>query len=555
MSNKLSLPQFSSDKAARTASLDRMRKAYAFTLTYDGHIATVNELPKWEKPGWYYQFKALGNALGLVPSLPVTLWKTIKYKLFQCQYKKPADYIYFPFSPYPDRAFRNDFFNDRYFSQQCVMGTNPIMLQGVNADNPLPKTFKVQEAQLPITQAALDKALVNNELYVLKYDFLQPLTEQLGEVDGKQKYISTPIALFVLKDDGQLQPLAIQLDMNQDTSTDNPIITPDDNEQWKMAKTCVQAADATVHDLWSHAVRIHYLMESIIMVTYRQLDKQHPLLVLLDPHLQYTLSVNVHPLYEPQDGKVPSYGKMFPPDNPGLVAFMGEGMRSFSFKEHAFPNDMKNRHVDNPKLDYPYRDDGQPIWDAVQAFAKEYIELYYHSDEDVLNDYELQAWAAELSGSPEQGQCGINDFPEKFTDRESLAATIGQIIFTTTAHHSAIHYPQTQYSQFVPNMPSALWHPPLPPIAPDAKQAELMQFFPPFSMSFQQAFIYYAVDFKVSRMGEYCRDLFDEKALSVIARYQQELDELAQAQRHRDAKRQTSYPYMNPNNIPNSVSA
>src|SRR5271169_4020673 len=81
MSIVLTLPQLDPDKLARKAQLDKLRKAYAYTLTYGGFIATVNQLPKWEKPGLYYAFKALINIAGLIPSFPGVLWKAIKHGL------------------------------------------------------------------------------------------------------------------------------------------------------------------------------------------------------------------------------------------------------------------------------------------------------------------------------------------------------------------------------------------------------------------------------------------------------------------------------------------
>ena len=275
-------------------------------------------------------------------------------------------------------------------AQQCVAGANPVMIEGVNASNPLPEQFKVDQATLSISADEMDQALNEERLYVVNLGMLKSLEDSPGTVDGNKKYLSAPIALYYLQNDGHLRPLAIQLDATEDTSESNPIITPAEGNKWKLARTCLMAADGMVHDLWTHAVQIHYVMESIIMVTYGQLSKNHPLLALLDPHLQYTLSVNVNPLYERgENGKVPYYGEMFPPNNDALVKFMGEGMRQFKFRERALPNDIKRRHVENPKLVYPYRDDGMPMWNAIQDFTREYVDVYYKSDQYVVEDYEF----------------------------------------------------------------------------------------------------------------------------------------------------------------------
>lgn len=552
----LTLPQFDQNKSERQKQLEHMRIAYAYSLTYDGQIATINQLPKCEKQGAYYQFKALSNMLGLLPSIPGLLWKTLKHGVFKAPFKQVEDYIFFGLTAFPDPQLPTDLWNDRTMAHQYIAGANPVMIEGVNARNPLPEQFKIERATLSISHDEMNLALNEERLYMVNLAMLKTLQIDSASVDGHKKYLTTPIALYYLQDDGNLRPLAIQLDVTQDTSADNPIITPADGEKWKLARTCLMAADGAVHDLWTHAVQIHYVMESIIMVTYRQLSKNHPLLALLDPHLQYTLAVNVHPLYERDSkGKIPYYGKMFPGDNDALVKFMGEGMRQFKFRERAFPNDIKRRHVENPKLNYPYRDDGMPMWNAIQDFARSYVDVYYKNDQYVVEDYELQAWAKELGGERANGACGLEDFPNSFSNKKELAEIIGQIIFIATAHHASVHFPQYPYAQFVPNMPNAIYESPKSMLKKDLGQAQLMRLFPRFKVALFQSFLYYAVNFKVNRVGEYPLQMFNPEAVSVIQKYQHVLKQLSSAHSDKYRNKKEKYPYMNPEHIPNGVTS
>ena len=84
----LTLPQFDQDKNGRQKLLEQMRILYAYSLTYDGLIATINQLPQCENPGAYYQFKALANIIGLLPSLPCVLWKALKHGLLKAPFKR-----------------------------------------------------------------------------------------------------------------------------------------------------------------------------------------------------------------------------------------------------------------------------------------------------------------------------------------------------------------------------------------------------------------------------------------------------------------------------------
>lgn len=242
-------------------------------------------------------------------------------------------------------------------------------------------------------------------------------------------------------------------------------------------------------------------------------------------------------------------------NNETIIKLMGKGMRVFNFSERTFPNDIKNRHMENPKLDYPYRDGGLPMWNAIQKFTKEYVDLYYDNDQDVLNDYELQAWAEELGGDRKKGNCGLNGFPTRISSSGEVARIIGQIIFTCTAHHSTIHYPQYQYAGYLPNMPSSLYQSPDIPAEQYKTEKQFVRFFPDFRMAFNQTLVYYMVCFRVNRIGEYDLFAFDKKAVPVIIRHRQTLHEIAKQhqEKYRDGKQK--YPFMDPSQIPNSVTA
>lgn len=552
--HKLLLPQQDkTNQAKRLAYLSDMQKEYAFSLTYNGQIATVNTLPKQEKRTVDYTLKLAKNMAGTLTSAPSLAKRYIKFSLLKRPYKKYSDYLFFKNAPFPNIAMRDNFWDNQYLGYQRLAGMNPVVIEGVNNENPLPCTFKVTASHIGMTESEFTQAFDDNRFYMTNYEMLQDLVEQPGTVEGLRKYVTPAIALYLLNNEGQLDIQAIQFDVTQNTSSKNPVITPE-NPHWKSARTVIQAADGTHQELWTHATRIHYVLESIIMVSHRQLAQQHPLYALLEPHLKFTLSVNVNPLFQPdRDGNIPSFGKMFACNNDALVSFMGRGMNEYSFKKYTFPNDIKSRHMDNPKLVYPYRDDGQHWWHESQRFALEYLTCYYPNDEAIEQDVELQAWAKELSGSKQNNQCGLTDFPEKFTTVEALAEIVGHILFITTAHHASIHYPQYECAGYPPNLPFSSYLPPMTSPEEYQTEAQMMQFFPRYRMAFEQAFIFYLTNFKVNKVGEYELDKFDEPAQQAIKTHQQKIVEIGKIIDKNNAARKYPYPYMHPDNVPNSV--
>ena len=83
-------------------------------------------------------------------------------------------------------------------------------------------------------------------VYLADYQILQGIP--CYDVDGEKRYITEPLALFYVKKNGDLVPIAIQL--NQQPSETNPIWTPNDLEyDWLFAKMWLRNADTQVHQV------------------------------------------------------------------------------------------------------------------------------------------------------------------------------------------------------------------------------------------------------------------------------------------------------------------
>ncbi|MDJ0576770.1 MAG: lipoxygenase family protein [Xenococcaceae cyanobacterium MO_234.B1] len=181
-----------------------------------------------------------------------------------------------------------------YFGLQRVAGVNLVAIQRLSTEeNLLPENFEdVKSVVNKLTDQTYEEALEEGRLYITNYQMLQMMSENLKEVDGiPTQYTTDPVALYYRQEnwDGLLRPLAIQLSVTQPTSLTNPIYTPADGQHWLMAKNYVQTADAVVFTTWTHGARNHYLIESIILASYRNFAKNHPLLALLYPQFRGTL--------------------------------------------------------------------------------------------------------------------------------------------------------------------------------------------------------------------------------------------------------------------------
>ncbi|MDN5881576.1 MAG: lipoxygenase [Nitrosospira sp.] len=553
MSNKL--PQNEENIRAvedRRNYLLQRQAQYQYAYEYANTIAVARKLPWREIPGIGYWLRGGMNLLQLIPSLPSLSVTFLRYLLGKpmASYR---DYVFFPSSP-PNPDLVDSFQQDLIFGLQRVIGVNPVVLRAVTNQNPLPE--KLPESEIRhIFEAQIDEidykaAIEQKRVYVLDYAALDVLQLNPGHIDGGQKqYVTTPIVVLFLQSDGMLRPIAIQL--YQDSRPDNAIYTSKDGNLWLTAKMFAQVADGNHHILYTHATRIHYVMEAIIMASRRQLYKSHPLYILLNPHLQYTLNVNhQHTFLKNRKGRPGRFGELFAGDYDSTMQCMANGMTSFDFKESAFPDDIANREVDNPDLFYPYRDDGVLLWNAIQSFSKEYVDLYYKSEADITEDHEIQAWANDISAR-DRGR--IPGFPARFGSRQELAETLGHIIFLCTAFHSCIHFHQYKYPGFVPNMPYSAYAPPPAGKNAEMKAAELLKFLPAFRSAYSQTWTYFLTNFRVNSIGQYELQQFDPEARDVIRRFRDRLDEIEGQIDKRNSSRSFVYDRMNPRVIPNGV--
>jgi Lipoxygenase len=137
---------------------------------------------------------------------------------------------------------------------------------------------------------------------------------------------------------------------------------------------------------------------------------------------------------------------------------------SYEFYKTALRTDLETRSVENLP-GYYYRDDALLVWDAIQTYVTNILNLRYKTSADLIADSELQAWKQELV-SPDYGRIKGLLPPEKsaqiagpLTELEDLIAIITNVIFTASAQHSAVNFGQYEYAGWVPNMPFAIYHP------------------------------------------------------------------------------------------------
>ncbi len=450
-------------------------------------------------------------------------------------------------------ATSSNFQQDKVFAYMQVAGSNPVMLKQIEKiDSRLPITN--EQYQNIVSQDSLEAALQEGRLYLTDYSKLGALVN--GSFAGIQKYMYAPVALFAVPPDKypdkNLLPIAIRC--QQTPGDDNPIFTPLNGDNWMTAKTVLQMADSNYHELISHLAQTHLFIEPFVLATNRCFtDKNHPLRLLLKPHLEGTILINygAHKRLLAPEGPIDSLLGATIGSNCQLAIKEAQSHLA-NFNEVAFPRTLEKRGVNNSKQlpIYPYRDDGQRIWDAINQWVGEYLRLFYRSDNSVETDQQLQNWAGELLS---KGHCHIGEKGDgRITTIDYLVKAISTVIFTASAQHAAVNFPQSGLMTYAPAFPLGCYSP--APTKPQQQQ-DFMGLLPPLDRAELQIQVLYLLgSVYYTKLGDYSDPSFQDTQVKIaLDNFKVKLTEIERTIMKEDSQRLVSYRYLLPSKIPQSI--
>lgn len=458
-------------------------------------------------------------------------------------------------------AIATHFQEDAFFAYLRIAGPNPTMLERVRTlfgdilSQKFPVTNEHYQAVMG-TDDSLAQAFEEGRLYIADYAMLA------GAINGTYpgthpKYIEAPQALFAVPHAGSesrnLQPIAIQCGQVPGA----PIVQPSTHEAeryaWEMAKAVVQVADSNYHEAVTHLGRTHLFIGPFVIATHRQLLPEHPLSVLLRPHFEGTLNINDGAqslLMAPKGGVDTNLAATIDCARATAVA----GLQSYGFNSAMLPQQLEQRGVADPETFpvYPYRDDALLLWDAIKDWVTAYLKLHYQDDVAVQQDQALQNWAAELVAF-DGGR--VVDFGEdgQIKTLTYLIDAVTLIMFTASAQHAAVNFPQGDVMTYAPAMPLAGYTPAHPHTT--ASKAEYFEQLPPLHQAQGQMELTYLLgQVYHTVLGQYCPGWFtDERVQAPLRDFQDRLVEIEDAIATRNQTRPYPYSYLKPSKIPQSI--
>ena len=565
---KPSLPQNDPNQEQRRDSLNRQQQAYQFDYNSLSPLALLKDVPAVEN----FSSKYIAERILATSELPANMLAADS-RTFLDRLDELQDYEDF-FTRLPLPGVAKIYQTDRSFAEQRLSGANPMVLRLLDASDPRAQTLVNLATLHPLFDRRQE--LQQNNIYIADYTgtdqhYRAPALVGGGTYEKGRKYLPKPRAFFAwrwtgIRDQGEMTPIAIQLDPNPNSHVYTPLDPPID---WLFAKLCVQVADANHHEMSTHLARTHLVMEPIAIVTARQLAKNHPLSLLLKPHFRFMLTNNDL-----------ARTRLINPGGPvdellggtllESMALAKEAYSTWSLDQFAFPTELKNRGMDNPNQlpHYPYRDDGLLLWNAIKTFVSGYLKFFYPTKKEIAQDVELQTWAKELA-SDNGGK--VKGMPDHIDTVEQLIEIVTTVIFTCGPQHSAVNYPQYDYMSFAANMSLAAYRD-IPRITASGNlevitEKDILRLLPPHKRAADQLQTMFTLSaYRYDRLGFYDKSFrelyrmsFDEVFAGtpiqlLVRQFQQNLNRAEQKIDANNQKRVIPYFSLKPSLVLNSIS-
>ncbi|CAM6085442.1 unnamed protein product [Calypogeia fissa] len=373
---------------------------------------------------------------------------------------------------------------DEEYGRQILAGIHPVVIALLKEFPPKssldPKVYGqgtalTEEHIKPYLEGkTVAEAIAAKRLFTIDYhDAFLPYINRINAL-GNKGY--APRSIFYYTDDGKMMPVAIELSLPPPAAGGeavNKVFTPPispeaDDHTWMLAKLHATATDSNYHEVYSHFVRSHATMETIVIASNRQLSRMHPIFSFLLPLFKNTMMINsvAREILINGDGIVE------------LVSTPGKYSMELSskvygalwrFDQESLPEDLIARGMaeqvgdtSNPggvKLvieDYPFALDALEMWDAMKAYTTKYVNIAYKdsgSDKGVQSDIELQTWWNEIINV---GHGDKKDEPwwPKLDSIVNLVNVLTTIWWVAGPHHASTNFGQYAYSGFYANKPS-----------------------------------------------------------------------------------------------------
>lgn len=458
----------------------------------------------------------------LRPGKPDERWDSL------AQVDEAFDLLGFP-------AVRDLWQDDLEFARLRVAGPNPVWLRGGWTVERIRAAGLADAGIKELRSAARNPDFDWANVYAVDYhEVLQ------DAVPTQDRYIYPCFAVFE-EQDGVLRPVGIQLQLPDGDLVWRPA---DGSPAWRLAKVFFGSADIFVHEVISHWLWTHVVAEKLGIASARNLSWRHPLRRLIAPHLTSTLAMNFN-----ATAILVGPGGTFDTTFAGAAVkarLVEYGDRAWTYAHMIHPRRVAQLGVEGLTY-HPFRDDGQLVWDAIEAHVREYLRMVYPDDGELKADDEVRAWAAEI-----HADLGNQGFPE-VCDRETLNEVVTAILFNPV-HHALVNSLQFDVFGWPPLSPPTV-PVPMPADPSEVTEETLVQALPSVRVTLDTVRSTFGFSAQYDQYGSHLEPFYTGPTSALLARFKKELEAVTATINVRNSARGFAYRVARPDLIGNSIDA
>ncbi|XP_078180773.1 putative linoleate 9S-lipoxygenase 4 [Carex rostrata] len=293
------------------------------------------------------------------PHMLEKMRQSIPFELFKETFRSEGHAFRLP-TPHVLKEDKFAWRSDEEFGREMIAGVNPVIIRRLEEFPPTSNldptvygnqtsTIKEEHILNNLDGFTVLKALKENKLYILDYhDAIMPYLPNINALKGT--FIYATRTLLFLKDDGTIKPLAIELSLPHSDGLEHgavsKVYTPAsegvDRSIWQLAKAYMAANDSGYHQLMSHLLKTHAVIEPFMIATNRQLSVTHPIHKLMSPHYRDTMNINALARQALISAGGIVENSVFPQKY--ALAMSSDVYKSWKFTEQGLPADLIMRY-------------------------------------------------------------------------------------------------------------------------------------------------------------------------------------------------------------------
>uniref|UniRef100_A0A8D0HDV2 Arachidonate epidermal lipoxygenase 3 n=1 Tax=Sphenodon punctatus TaxID=8508 RepID=A0A8D0HDV2_SPHPU len=407
---------------------------------------------------------------------------------------------------------------------------------------PLPSQSWRENSGVLLPAPPLCSDQLKGNLFLIDCEILEgvPATE----LNGHRQQISAPLCLLYLNPKGEMIPIAIQL--TQSPGPESPIFVPSDSEwDWTLAKFWVRNGTFHIHEVLTHLLHTHLVVEVFTLATLRQLPMCHPVYKLLLPHTRYTLHINTL-------GRVRLFGPGGLIDQatatgyPGLSVLLAKGLSKLTYSSLCLPDDLQERGVATLP-NYYYKDDGMKLWGAMERQGPCSFSLRWGC---WVGTGQFEAFPLL------RAVCIRIGFPSSLETVTQLIKLLTMMIYNCSVRHASVNNGQFDFGAWMPNYPSSMRKTP-PTTKGTATLENILETLPDVSTTCSTLLILWLLSQEPGDrrpLGHYPDEHFTEDVpKTLIGAFQRRLAEISKEIEERNKSLPLPYTYLYPPEIENST--